>query len=82
VVVADDNYLLRQGVVGLLDAVSGLEVVGVAGSARSCSSWSTRSNQRRHRHPHPHAADGHRRGCAGGGAHPRRADGGATLRTE
>jgi DNA-binding NarL/FixJ family response regulator len=32
VVVADDNYLLRQGVVGLIDAEPELEVVGVAGS--------------------------------------------------
>ena len=32
VVVADDNYLLRQGVVGLVDAEPELEVVGVAGS--------------------------------------------------
>ena len=32
VVVADDNYLLREGVVGLIDAEPELEVVGVAGS--------------------------------------------------
>ena len=32
VVVADDNYLLRQGVVRLIDAHAELEVVGVAGS--------------------------------------------------
>ncbi len=32
VVVADDNYLVRQGVTGLIDAESELTVVGVAGT--------------------------------------------------
>ncbi len=32
VVVADDNYLVRQGVTGLIDAESQLTVVGVAGT--------------------------------------------------
>ena len=60
VVVADDSYLLRQGVVRLVDAEPELEVVGVAGSLDELLEVVERVAARRRHHRHPHATDRHR----------------------
>ena len=68
VVVAEDNVLLRDGLVRLISSVDDFELVGVVRHVRRAARRrSTTTDARRRGHRHPHAADRHRRG------HPRSA---------
>ena len=61
VVIAEDNLLVREGVVKLLDHQEGIEVVGTCGTYDELMATVERETPRRRAHRHPHAADRHRR---------------------
>ena len=65
VVFAEDNYLVREGVVRLLDGVEDVELVAVCEDADSLRAAIVRHGAGRRGHGHPHASDRHRRRAFG-----------------
>ena len=58
VVIAEDSYLVREGVVRLLEAQDEVEVVGACGDLDELLATVDAELARRRAHRHPHAADG------------------------
>ena len=80
VVVAEDSFLMRAGVVRVLEE-TGFTVVGEASDADELLAQVRRTPARRRRHRHPDAAHQHRRGRACRGRDPRRAAGHGSARS-
>ena len=65
VLVADDSFLVRDGVVRMLTAQPGLDVVGATADLAHHAGSGRRAPAGRGAHRHPDAAQPHRRGPAG-----------------